>query len=193
MRIIIILCFCFAFFGGKFVVANSNYPFPQCLGPVCLQNIWADAEPFFKKYGKGFADEGKFPSYWYTTKQGIHINIERYHGENRPINHITISAYPLVQRAVPNPKIPFPTLATELGIQLGASLDSVLHLYGKPFFFLNNMENTRYYFPESWDFLEKDSVIVLDYRETNEPLCKEFFIVFENKKAILISLATPAG
>ncbi|MGE4553953.1 MAG: hypothetical protein AB7D57_12640, partial [Desulfovibrionaceae bacterium] len=96
--IVIILCWC-CLFTAQAHCADGGHPFPQCLGPVCLQDIWADAEPFFERYGKGLADEGKFPVYLYTTAKGVQVKIERYHGENRPINLIAVSVYPLAERA----------------------------------------------------------------------------------------------
>jgi len=123
------------------------------------ESIWKDAEPFFEKYGVGFADEGKFPAYWYEDG-GVFVYIRRYHGENKPINAIVISKYPYYSKHALPPAQSFGCLATEKGVELGAAYSEVLEIYGKPDDFYHDIETLESYVPEDWPINLKDITIV---------------------------------
>ncbi|MGE4506207.1 MAG: hypothetical protein AB7D51_12735, partial [Desulfovibrionaceae bacterium] len=172
-----------------------------------------ETAPFFEKYGKGLACEGKFPGYWYTTSDSIHVQLTCYHGENRPFDAIAVSRYPLEcgcgpkqirmplvvveeghvwsTKCGPEPKVPFPQLATEQGLKLGDSYADAVALYGEPEWIARTPEEIASCLPRNWRQEDHGPLSVVDYWANDEELFKILRIIFENDVAILISLEWP--
>lgn len=151
LRIIVLLVLCALIFVPRGIMCAERYAGPMNLGPVHFdEDIWNDAAPFFKKYGKGKADEGKFSSYQYVTSLGVYVHIERYHGENKPINQIVISCLPYSTMGFEKPKIDFGDLVTEDGIGLGSNIHEVVHVYGQPDAVCRQGCIPEAYVPELW-------------------------------------------
>lgn len=161
-----------------------------CLGPICLdRDIWADAEPFFYTHGKGFAREDKFPAYWYVTKDGIHVNISRYHGENKPIESIVVSKYPYYTEKFGLPEQPFGDLDTECGIRLGDSYEKVIDTYGPPHRIWRERKRVENYIPDQWKKLNDGTLFYIQY--FSSPSCMPWSeIYFLQGKVIAIIVST---
>lgn len=166
---------------------------PKCLGPVCMiwgESIWKDAEPFFEKYGVGFADEGKFPAYWYV-ENGVYVYIGRHHGENKPIETIVISKHPYYSKHAFPPTQSFGPLATEKGIELGISYNETVAAYGQPDVIYTDSAILKSEVPDNWPVSLKDIKIVRyenAFEEYDHDPWSLFF--FENDVLIAIELST---
>lgn len=192
MKVAIFLFFILMSFFPIKSMGKNSHPFPSCLGPVCFdENIWADAQPFFEKYGKGFADEGKFPVYWYLNKKHEYVQIKRYHGENRPIKSIVVSKYSFNNLVFPpSPKIPFPNFELVSGIKIGSPRSKVISTFGKPDI-LGSAKNKWFInlLPDSneWSKLDKSTLSTVAYYK-DKYFSQQLHFIFEHDKVICIKL-----
>lgn len=168
-------------------MANDEYHGPHTLGPVQFGlNIWTDAEPFFEKYGKGVAYEGKFPRYYYVTEKKEYVYISRYHGENRPIQTIEVSSLPTEESNYGSPKQPFGRLVTEDGIGLGSSYDDVLVIYGTPDRVRKVTEMDWKPVPNSWIGKYGGDLLFVEYLSGDDACDSAVFFVANN---IVVSIS----
>lgn len=150
------------------VAINSHQRGPNCLGPVCIvqgESIWKDAGSFFEKYGVGVERRGKFPAYWYN-ENGTYVYIDRYHGENKPIDTIVVSKYPYYSEHSLPPKESFGPLTTKKGVGLGASYDQVVAAYGKPDHLYTYTEEVKGQVPETWHLVNPKDIIIVRYENS---------------------------
>ncbi len=140
---------------------------PKCLGPICLERSkqYIDAEPFFEKYGVGLERKGKFPAYWYMD-DGVFVYISRYHGENRPIEGIVVSKYPCYSKLALPPKQSFGSLVTEKGVELGATLEQVVGVYGQPNQLYTSAQGLKGQLPETWSSVNPKDITIARYENT---------------------------
>ena len=190
IRVIVLFVFCGLVIVPQSIMCTERYAGPMNLGPVHFdKGIWNDAEPFFKKYGKGKADEGKFPSYQYVTSLGVYVHIERYHGENKPINQIVISYLPYSTMGFEKPKIDFGPLVTEDGIGLGSSIQDVVDVYGQPDAVCGQGCIPKAYVPELWKQEYGEGLSSYLYHAVQDCLWSRFYFFNGEVVGMIVSTA----